>query len=90
LIEFGRLDSPAGKAGGDLAVPLAKFTMALRHDTRAEELDNLRLALATFALQLDAFELRAREELLVAGIELGVPTARPARLRAPEVKLIGR
>jgi hypothetical protein len=28
-------------------------------DARAEELTNLRLALATFALQLDAFEMRA-------------------------------
>jgi hypothetical protein len=30
-------------------------------DARAEELHNLRLALATFALQIDAFELQTRE-----------------------------
>jgi hypothetical protein len=29
-------------------------------DPRAEELNNLRLALATFALQLDAFEARLK------------------------------
>jgi hypothetical protein len=34
---------------------------------RAEELSNLMLALATFALQLDAFELRMNEELLRGG-----------------------
>jgi hypothetical protein len=33
-----------------------------RDDARAEELHNLRLALATFALQLDAFEMRTRQE----------------------------
>jgi hypothetical protein len=31
--------------------------MGHRDDQRAEELNNLRLALATFALQLDAFEV---------------------------------
>jgi hypothetical protein len=31
-----------------------------RNDQRADELNNLRLALATFALQLDAFELRLK------------------------------
>jgi hypothetical protein len=31
-----------------------------RDDHRAEELNNLRLALATFALQLDAFEARIK------------------------------
>lgn len=35
-------------------------------DARAEELHNLRLALATFALQLDAFEMRASGALLAA------------------------
>jgi hypothetical protein len=34
---------------------------------RAEELNNLRLALATFALQLDAFELRMSDGLLAGG-----------------------
>jgi hypothetical protein len=32
----------------------------MNRDPRAEELINLRLALATFALQLDAFEARVR------------------------------
>ena len=35
--------------------------MKRRDDARTEELDNLKLALATFALQLDAFEQRIRE-----------------------------
>jgi hypothetical protein len=35
-------------------------------DARAKELHNLRLALATFALQLDAFEMRIRAARLVA------------------------
>ena len=33
-------------------------------DARIEELNNLRLALATFVLQLDAFEMRTHEGLL--------------------------
>jgi hypothetical protein len=36
-------------------------------NARAEELDNLRLALATFALQLDAFEMRTSAGVLWAG-----------------------
>ncbi len=40
-------------------------------DARAEELYNLRLALATFAVQLDAFELRSSSVLRVAGTEAG-------------------
>lgn len=77
LIELAVWKSPPVKAGGDLAGPLAKFIMDPRHDARAEELDNLKLALATFALQLEAFELRAREGLLAAGIEPGTAVARP-------------
>jgi hypothetical protein len=34
-----------------------------RDDPRAKELNNLRLALATFALQLDAFEARLKVRL---------------------------
>jgi len=34
-----------------------------RDDARSKELTNLRLALATFALQLDAFEMRTDELL---------------------------
>ena len=37
-------------------------------DARAEELNNLRLALATFVLQLDAFEMRMHE-----GLPKGLP-----------------
>ena len=40
--------------------------MSNGQDARAEELHNLRLALATFALQLDAFEMRASGALLAA------------------------
>jgi hypothetical protein len=35
-------------------------------DARIEELNNLRLALATFVLQLDAFEMRTHEGFLTA------------------------
>jgi hypothetical protein len=69
---------------------MAISAMVRGHDARAEELSNLRLALATFALQLDAFELRAREGLLAAGIESGSPAWRPERLWAGEVELIGQ
>ena len=40
-------------------------------DARARELNNLRLALAVFALQLDTFELRAGGALLAADKRLG-------------------
>jgi hypothetical protein len=36
-------------------------------DARAEELHRLKMALAVFALQLDAFEMRARGVMLKAG-----------------------
>ncbi len=38
-----------------------------RDDARADELDHLKLALATFALQLDAFEMRTHGLLRAAG-----------------------
>jgi hypothetical protein len=41
--------------------------MKYGEDARAEELGQLKLALATFALQLDAFEMRARGVLLTVG-----------------------
>ena len=44
-------------------------------DARIEELNNLRLALATFVLQLDAFEMRAHEGLLMAS-KLAKPVPR--------------
>ncbi len=56
-------------------------------DARAEELHNLRLALATFALQLDAFEMRTSRVLLGAGTKSGksaIPTLWPIRLQASE------
>jgi len=77
LIESAVWIAPPVKAGGEFAGPLAKFIMDPRHDARAEELDNLKLALATFALQLEAFELRAREGLLAAGIGPRTAAARP-------------
>jgi hypothetical protein len=42
-----------------------------RDDPRAEELINLRLALATFALQLDAFEARIKVRLTKPNGEIG-------------------
>jgi len=44
-------------------------------NARAAELHNLRLALATFALQLDAFEMRASGALLAAGREASMREA---------------
>jgi hypothetical protein len=43
-----------------------------RDGRRADELNNLRLALATFALQLDVFEVRAIEALRV-GVKPKMP-----------------
>ena len=34
--------------------------MVMKRDPRSEELENLRVALVTFALQMDAFELRIK------------------------------
>jgi hypothetical protein len=51
--------------------------MSQGRDARAEELDNLRLALATFALQLDAFEMRASDALLAARREASSAIPRP-------------
>jgi hypothetical protein len=57
--------------------------MDRRDDARTEELDHLRLALAAFALQLAAFEMRLQRtafdirksgELLAAGTKPGIPT----------------
>jgi hypothetical protein len=43
---------------------LARTAMKPGDERRTEELGHLKLALATFALQLDAFELRTHEVLL--------------------------
>jgi hypothetical protein len=59
------------------------YRMDHRDDARASELHNLRLALATFALQLDAFEMRMRMSggsltsggSLKAGVRAEVPAA---------------
>jgi hypothetical protein len=40
-------------------------------DARARELSNLRLALATFALHLDAFEMQAGDAVLAAAKNQG-------------------
>jgi len=58
-----------------------------REDARAKELTNLRLALAMFALQLDAFEMRTGE-LLKTGVK---PDAgrRVMSVAALEGKVIG-
>lgn len=43
------------------------FPMNREDDPRAEQLGQLKLALATFALHLDAFEMRTHEVLLAVG-----------------------
>jgi hypothetical protein len=58
--------------------------MSHSKDARAEELDNLRLALATFALQLDAFEMRASDALLAARREVSIAVPRRGSLRDGE------
>lgn len=58
--------------------------MSSRQDPRAEELHNLRLALATFALQLDAFEMRASGALLAARREASIAAARRDNARDSE------
>jgi len=63
--------------------------MNYRDDARAEELNNLRLALAMFALQLDAFEMRTNGGLLRAGIKLPVPPP-DIDCRLQEEKMIAR
>ncbi|MGZ3295467.1 MAG: hypothetical protein ACXU9D_19615 [Xanthobacteraceae bacterium] len=58
--------------------------MSRSKDARTKELDNLRLALATFALQLDAFEMRASGALLAARREASIAAPRPDGLRDSE------
>jgi hypothetical protein len=41
--------------------PEATLVIGRGDDARAKELNNLRLALATFALQVDAFEMQVKE-----------------------------
>ncbi|HEY2212209.1 MAG TPA: hypothetical protein VGH62_11460 [Bradyrhizobium sp.] len=70
--------------------PRVTRTSDHRDDVRAKELTNLRLALAMFALQLDAFEMRTGE-LLNAGVKPGRRVISVAALEgaALEGKVIG-
>lgn len=45
------------------------FVMNQRDDHRAQELNNLKLALATFALRLDVFEARTKSRLTKVNAE---------------------
>jgi hypothetical protein len=56
--------------------PQAHFAMKHGDDARIEELNNLRLALATFVLQLDVFEMRTHEGRLTAS-KPAKPVPRP-------------
>jgi hypothetical protein len=74
-------------------------TMDRRDDVRTVELNNLRLALAAFALQLAAFEMRLQltafdirksERALRAGAQPGLPAAPPdINSRFGKERLIG-
>jgi hypothetical protein len=70
------------------ATPTGDRAMEYRDAARAQELHNLRLALATFALQLDAFEMRMRAERLGAGAKPEIP-ARDAGSTLPKEKMNG-
>jgi len=76
--------------------PHAILTMDHRDEARAEELDNLRLALATFAVQLDAFEMCTGGGPLRTGIEPAIRVPPPdagyrlAREKMQGRKIIGR
>jgi hypothetical protein len=54
-----------------------------RDNARAEELNNLRLALATFALQLDAFEMRMSDGLVGDQRQARNAVPRPERRCGP-------
>ncbi len=75
----------------DTARTVAEVTRTAnrRHDARAGELTGLRLAPATFGLQLDAFEMQAGEALK-AGLrpEMAVP-ARDAGRELSDGEMIG-
>ncbi|MDA9488737.1 hypothetical protein [Bradyrhizobium sp. CCBAU 11361] len=51
--------------------------MNKRDDQRAQEVNNLKLELATFALRLDAFEARTRNQLAKSNAE-------PSKLVLPD------
>jgi hypothetical protein len=52
----------------------------MSRDPRAEELHNLKLALATFALQLDAFEARLKSLRLKTTVKVVHPAPSDNRL----------
>ena len=54
--------------------------MNKRDDQRAQEVNNLKLELATFALRLDAFEARMRNQLTKINAE-------PSKLGLPDIGL---
>jgi hypothetical protein len=54
--------------------------MNKRDDQLAQEVNNLKLELATFALRLDAFEARMRNQLTKANAE-------PSKLGLPDIGL---
>jgi hypothetical protein len=56
--------------------------MNKRDDQRSQEVNNLKLELATFALRLDAFEARMRNQLTKTNAEpskLGLRSSLPSR-----------
>jgi hypothetical protein len=67
--------------------PHVTRTSDYREDARAKELTNLRLALAMFALQLDAFEMRTGE--LLRGSVKPDAGRRVISISALEGKVIG-
>jgi hypothetical protein len=54
-----------------------RVLQVMDRDPRAEELNNLRLALAAFALQLDAFEARLKRRS-IASVETTVKSSQTA------------
>src|ERR1700731_5374802 len=60
------------------------YAMDRQDAARAEELNNLKLALATFALQLDAFEFRMSEGLLGGGTKPKTLARGPTPLQPSE------
>jgi hypothetical protein len=66
--------------------PQAKLTMNHPEDARIQERDNIKIALATFALQLDAFEMRMHRARLAFGQEAGSRVPLPERLQSSEGK----
>jgi hypothetical protein len=58
-------------------------------EARADELNKLRLALATFAVHLDAFELRASGAVRAAGVEPRRPLPFPNPSKAWKLEMRG-